>query len=76
MRKRGWSSIEGSWEVFSQLRGSPSTVGKGSSIRVMLGCLETWSRMDLALDGVVMMVTLIFLEERAPERSSNGIVWP
>lgn len=33
-------------------------------------------RIDLAFDGVVMMVTLMFLQERALEMSSNGRVRP
>lgn len=33
-------------------------------------------RIDLAFDGVVTMVTLMFCEDRALERSRSGRVWP
>lgn len=42
----------------------------------MLGWFSILLRIDLEFDWVVMMVTLMFLEERAFERSTNGRVWP
>ena len=51
-------------------------VGNGISVICMFGWLSMFLRIDLAFDGVVMIVTLMFLIERAFERYSNGRVWP
>lgn len=51
-------------------------MGNGISTRPMFGWFSVSLRIDFALDGVVMMVTLILRWERALERSSNGRVWP